>query len=114
MRRFKSRLRSQRPQILFSVKSKSITGGQNVETTSTTAYGTIEPIGDNPEVISEAGVMMVASDVVWFERVSGALPTITENHVLLNGTTRYEVVANPGNQGGKGNRLKVIVRRVLD
>jgi hypothetical protein len=46
------------------------------------------------ELVTEAGALVMVSDVFWFDRLStGAFPAIEEKHVLSDGTDRYEVVS---------------------
>lgn len=109
----KSRLRCRRGTKKITVSAKTLASGQYTEADSIfNLTATWEPMAGE-EVISDAGQIVVATDVFWFEQKNGALPAITENHVLTDGdSTRYEVVQRPSNQAGGGDRLKVVVRRV--
>lgn len=108
-----SRIRRRRTTKTITVKSKTLASGQYTEANSITGLtATHEPFAGD-EIISDAGAIVIATDVFWFEQVSGTLPAINENHVLIDsGSIRYEVVAKPVNQAGNGNRLKVLTRRV--
>jgi hypothetical protein len=58
--------------------------------------------------------MVPVLDVFWFERVvsTGLLPAIEEKNVLKDsGNVRYEAI-EVSDEGGQGNRLKVITRRL--
>lgn len=113
----KSRLRMRRVTKTVSVKEKTLASGQYSEADGSGLTGltaTWEPISGDEE-LTEAGKIVIPTDVFWFEpAVGGSLPAITENHVLVAGGVRYEVVMRPENQAGGGNRLKVMTRRVSD
>lgn len=93
-----------------SVKLKTLTAGQNVETSLTTGLIATHEQPDASELFTDAGALVVVTDVFWFEPVSGTLPAITEKHTVIDASNnRYEVVMVQ-NQGGEGNRLKVMTR----
>jgi hypothetical protein len=111
----KSRLQSRRVAVTVAVKVKTLTSGQYSEAnvsglSSVTA--TKEP-RDAFEFTSDGGTIVTVTDVFWFEAVAGAsLPAIEEKHVLVDSSSiRYEVV-NVSDQGGEGDRLRVMTRRL--
>ena len=108
-----SRLRQRRVTVTIAVYAKTLGSGQHTEATALTGLtATHDPKGGD-EIAADAGEMVIVSDAFWFEPVSGSLPAITAEHVLVDGGgTRYEVVAAPVDQAGGGNRLKVMCRRV--
>jgi hypothetical protein len=99
----------------ITVKSKTLVSNQYTEASALTGLRARRVPMDADEQISEAGAVVIATDVFWFEpaSVGAALPAITENHVLVDaGGVRYEVVMRPTNQAGGDKRLKVVTRRV--
>lgn len=105
-----SRIHERRVQMTCSVKLKTLTAGQNVETNLTTGLIATREQPDASELFTDAGALVVVTDVFWFEPVSGTLPAITEKHTVIDASNnRYEVVMVQ-NQGGEGNRLKVMTR----
>ena len=114
--RLGSRLRRRRKQVTISVYSKSVSSGQLAESAVSglvNIKATKEPAGQDPEIVTEAGVIVIATDNFYFDQISGSLPAITENHLLIDSdSARYEVVTRPFALAGEDNRLKVITRKV--
>ena len=107
-----SRIHERRVQMTVTVKLKTLTAGQNVESNLATGLIATHSQPDAAELFTDAGALVVVTDVFWFEPVSGTLPAITEKHVILDASNnRYDVVMVQ-NQGGEGNRLKVLTRSV--
>lgn len=108
----KSRLRVRRQKKTVSVRAKTLTAGKYVESSAYTGLvATWEPAMVE-EVYSAAGQVAFATDVFWFEPTTGSLPTIEEQHVIVDAAgLRYEVISTTS-QGGEGNRLKALTRRV--
>jgi len=105
-----SRLRERRVQLGVSVKLKTLTAGQHVESNLATGLIATHEQPDASEMFTDAGALVIVTDVFWLERVNGTLPAITEKHVIVDASSnRYEVVMVQ-NQGGEGNRLKVMTR----
>lgn len=109
----KSRLRDRRTQKTITVKVKTFAGGQHTEATLYSGLIATYEQRQSVEVSGEAGGMVVVTDVLFFEPVTtGSLPSIEEKHVLVDsGGVRYEAVS-VADQGGNGNRLEVVVRRL--
>ncbi|GIK36564.1 MAG: hypothetical protein BroJett011_03970 [Chloroflexota bacterium] len=109
----KSRLRQRRPQLAVTVKQKSgPTAGKWTESNLYTNLSATHEQPEAAEAFGESGVVAVATDVFWFEAAPGSsLPAIAEQHVLVVGSTRYEVV-NAEDQAGMGQRLRVVTKRV--
>ena len=112
---FKSRLRERRVTLTIDVKVKTLSAGQNTEATVSGlgALTATREQRDAFEITNDTGAIVIVSDVFWFEQLSdGTLPAIEEKHVLIDGSSiRYEVL-NVANQGGEGNRLRVMTRRL--
>lgn len=111
----KSRLRLRRETKTVSVKVKTKTAGQAKHTESnayTSLVATHEP-RQAEEMATDSGALVVVTDVFWFEAAAGeSLPAIEEKHVLVDAASvRYEVVS-VADQGGGGDRLKVMTRRL--
>lgn len=105
-----SRLRERRLQLTVSVKLKTLTSGQMVESSAFTGLIATHEQPDANEFVTDAGAVVVVTDVFWFEPVAGVLPAITEKHVIVDASSnRYEVVMVQ-NQAGEGNRIKVMTR----
>lgn len=109
----KSRLRDRRVTKTITVKVKTFASGQHTEATLYSGLIATYEQRQSVEVSGEAGGMVVVTDVFFFEPVTtGTLPAIEEKHVLIDsGSVRYEVVSVV-DQGGGGNRLEVITRRL--
>lgn len=113
----RSRLMCRLPTKTVRVKKKTLASGQYTEsdvTTNLTARW--EPMPAD-EQISEAGNIIIVTDVFWFEpdRATCALPAITENHVLVDqDSNRYDVVSRSVDQAGGGSVLKVTARHIRD
>lgn len=105
-----SRLRDRRVQMTVSVKLKTLTAGQHVESNLASGLIATHEQPNAFEIISEAGMIVPVTDVFWFEPVSGTLPAITEKHVVVDASSnRYEVVMVQ-RQAGEANRLKVMTK----
>lgn len=105
-----SRLRERRRQLTVSVKLKTLTAGQNVESSLYTGLTATHEQPDAFEAFTDGGALVVVTDVFWFAPVSGSLPAITEKHVIIDASSnRYEVVMVQ-DQAGEGDRLKVTTR----
>lgn len=101
-----------RATMTVSVKRKTLTSGQNVESNLYTGLIATHEQPDATEMFTDAGALVIVTDVFWFERVADVLPAITEKHVVVDASSnRYEVVMVQ-NQGGEGNRLKVTTRNI--
>lgn len=118
---FGSRLRRRRNTLTVAVKLKSLSGGQHSEAnvtglealTATRSQGSTGSQSSARETVTETGAIVIVTDIFFFEQLStGALPAITEKHVLVDGSgVRYEVLS-VSDQGGEGNRLRVMTRRL--
>lgn len=113
----KSRLQVRRNTLSVTVKEKTLTSGQYVEST-VTGLADLEPTYEQRNATEEnnadSGGMVNVLDVFWFEplRTTCELPAIQEDHVLVDSdSVRYEVI-EVSNEGGGGNRLKVSCRRL--
>lgn len=105
-----SRLRRRRVKVIVAVKLKTLTAGQNVESNLYTGLVATHEQPDASEMFTDAGALVVVTDVFWFEAIGWALPAITEKHTIVDASNnRYEVVMVQ-NQAGEGNRLKVMTR----
>lgn len=109
----KSRLRLRRTPVTITVKSKSRSGAVYSESSAYTNLSATHEQPDAQEQLNDTGMVVVVTDVFWFEAAAGAsLPVITEAHVLVDGSgTRYEVIMAQ-DQGGNGSRLKVATKRL--
>jgi hypothetical protein len=107
-----SRLRQRRQPITITVKVKALAGGQHSESNALTGLTATREQVDAVEVATAGGAFVPVTDVFWFEESSGSLPAIEEKHVLVDGSSvRYEVI-QVADQGGEGNRLKVMTKRL--
>jgi hypothetical protein len=107
-----SRLRERRAQITVSIKAKTLTSGQYVENSLAIGLIATHTQPNAFEVISEAGIVALVTDIFWFAQIDGSLPAITEKHVIVDASgNRYEIMMVQ-NQGGEGNRLKVMTRSI--
>jgi hypothetical protein len=111
----KSRLQSRRTAVTVAVKVKTLASGQYSEA-NVSGLGSVaatQEQRDAFEFTSDGGTIVTVTDVFWFEAAAGAsLPAIEESHVLVDGSSvRYEVV-NVQDQGGEGDRLRVMTRRL--
>jgi hypothetical protein len=109
----KSRLQARRKAKTIIVKSKALASGQYSETNLLTGLSASREPGNAEEVITGGGAIVNVSDTFWFEAEAGeSLPAIEEKHVLVDeDDIRYEVVSVT-DQGGEGDRLKVMTRRL--
>lgn len=111
-----SRLQIRRPQKTVDVKAKSPSGGQYTEANVIGLTG-LTPTYEQrnaQEEHTDAGGLTNVVDVFWFERLltTNVLPTIREQHVIVDSDdVRYEVF-EVSDEGGGGNRLKVTCRRL--
>lgn len=110
-----SRLRQRRQTLTITVKVKALpASGQHSESNALTGLtATREQIGAE-EVATVGGAIVPVTDVFWFEKSksSDSLPAIEEEHVLVDSdSVRYEVI-QVADQGGEGNRLKVMTKRL--
>ena len=93
-----------------SVKLKTLTSGQNIESNAYTGLIATHEQPDASEFYTDAGALVTVTDVFWFAPSGGVFPAITEKHVIMDASNnRYEVMMVQ-NQGGEGNRLKVMTR----
>lgn len=109
----KSRLRDRRQTKTITVKAKTFASGQYTEATLYSGLIATYEQRQAVETATDGGAVVVVTDVFYFEPVTtGTLPAIEEKHVLIDsGSVRYEVVS-VADQGGGGNRLEVITRRL--
>lgn len=111
---FGSRLQVRRVQKTVSVAVKTLTAGKHVESNAYTGLTPTHEQMSASELSSDIGLTVPVVDVFWFERLTAtnALPVIEEKHILTDsGSQDYEVI-EVSNEGGQGNRLKVITRRL--
>jgi len=104
-----SRLRRNRKQHTVNVITKTMSGGYSESNAYTGLTATHEQ-RDAFELMTDTGAVIMVTDVFWFAKTSGTLPTITEEHAIEVGTVRYEIF-QVADQGGQGNRLRVMTRR---
>jgi hypothetical protein len=104
-----SSLRDMRQRLTVNVYSKAVAPAY-AETAVYTGLIATREQRDAFEQMSDSGAVITVTDVFWFEPVSGVLPSITEGHVMTTGGSRYEVL-QVADQGGEGNRLRVMTRR---
>jgi len=111
----KSRLQERRTQLTITVKVKTLSSGQYSEATVSgmSALTATREQRDAFEITDDAGTQVLVSDVFWFEAIAGAsLPAIEEQHVLIDASSvRYEVLS-VADQGGDGDRLRVMTKRL--
>lgn len=111
----KSRLRLRRVTKTIDVKVKTQASGQYTEA-SVSGLSSLTATHEQRnafEATTDAGAVVIVTDVFWFEQLSsGSLPAIEEKHVLVDGDSqRYEVLTVQ-DQGGMGDRLMVMCRRI--
>ena len=111
----KSRLAQRRITKTITVKVKTLASGQYTEATVSGMAALVaqREQAEATEYMTDAGAMVDVTDVFWFEVAAGVtLPAIEEKHVLIDGdSVRYEAVSVT-DQGGEGEVLKVMVRRL--
>lgn len=97
----------------MTLKVKTLSSGQNTESTVGGPLIATREQRDAFEIVSDIGTTAIISDVFWFEQLPDeTLPAIEEKHILIDvNSIRYEVL-NVANQGGEGNRLRVMTRRI--
>lgn len=111
-----SRLQIRRPQKTVDVKVKTRSGGQYTEA-NVAGLTSLTPTYEQRNAIEEhtdAGGTVNVVDVFFFERLTttNILPTIREQHVIVDSDdVRYEVF-EVSDEGGGGDRLKVTCRRL--
>lgn len=104
-----SRIVNRLIKLTVDVKSKTLSGGQFNESN---IYSSLTATTGSPivlELVTDAGAIVVLATPFWFEPVNGSLPAITEKHVIVNGSNRYEVIMAQ-KQGGQEDMLKVMTR----
>lgn len=111
-KRYWSRLRRRRQSAqCTTIKSRDSSGTETNVYTNLMATHTQK---SSLEVNAEFGVVVAnVADIFWYEPLisTGALPTITENHLVYDeSNVRHEIVQSV-NQGGEGGRLAVITER---
>lgn len=113
---FGSRLQVRRVQKTVDVILKTLSGRQYTEAT-VSGLTSLTPTFEQRNAVEEntdAGGLVNILDVFFFERLiaTNVLPSIREQHILLDSNSvRYEVV-EVSDEGGQGNRLKVSCRRL--
>lgn len=105
-----SRVHQRRAQLTVNVYSKTLSPAY-AETAVYTGLTATREQRDAFEQMTDTGVVILVTDVFWFEPVSGVLPAINEGHVLTISTARYEVI-QVANQGGESHRLRVMTRKI--
>ena len=112
----KSRLQIRRNKKTVSVLDRTLSSGKYVESI-VGALSNLEATYEQQdafEVATDGGAVVTVTDVFWFEAKAGEdLPAIEEKHVIREKGTlvRYEVL-QVQDQGGGGNRLRVMTRRL--
>lgn len=106
-----SRLLQKKVTVTITVKKKTLASGQYTESNLLTGLTAMHLPQTATERVDDSGVETILTDVFWFDRASGSLPAIEEDHVLVDGSSnRYEVIGVVS-QGGSDDRLKVMAKR---
>lgn len=100
----------QRDYKTITVKVKTLASGQYTESNLLTGLLAIHSQQAATEVVAESGVEAILTDIFLFEQVSGSLPAIEEDHILVDSSSnRYEVIGVVSQQD---DRLQVQTKKI--
>lgn len=100
--------------VTVSVKEKTLTSGKHVET-NVSGMSSLTATQRRPsaqEIASNAGAIVVSDEIFLFETVSGTLPAILEEYVIVDASSvRYEIKSVRDASAGQGDLLMVVTER---
>lgn len=106
---YKSRMGALRENSTVTVYTQTRTSSQYADSVVDTGLFARKEDSFTQELVTDAGLIVVISQVFWFDRKDdGTFPAIEEKHVLYDGTDRFEVMQVI--QRRLTNRLKVMTR----
>lgn len=105
----KGPLSSRRTKSTITVYNRTRSGSQYSDNVIDSGLSGRKEASFSQEIVTEAGAVVLVSDVFWFDKKSdGTLPAIEEKHILYDGTSRYEVMMVIPRL--YANKLKVMTR----